>query len=384
MTDERRVLLWTHRLAGADRRTGVGRYVVELTRALAAGRVGTDDEPSLRYELAAGPEREAASWIPSRVAVHRLGRDRRMLHLTWSIAHRPVIERWTGPVGLVHALAPSFPVPSRAPLVVTVHDLYPLEQPQGQSHFTGWANRRGLRWAFDHAAHLVTDSEHVRSRIIETTDVDPERVTACPLGVSERFASPVAPAVQDEALGRLGIAPRQYVLAVGAVGTRKNLPTLIAALAQLEPPLSIVIAGPPGDALAQVQQVIGRFGLDARVHVAGFVSDDALSALMTNALALAHPSFDEGFGFTPLEAMAGGTPAIVAASGSLPEVVGDAAIVVPSRDVEEWAASIARVRDDPDLRDRLADAGRSRARAFTWSRTAIATASVHRRVLGAS
>jgi alpha-1,3-rhamnosyl/mannosyltransferase len=372
-----RALLWTHRLAGAERQTGVGRYVVELANALvadAAGGVG-----DLRYELCAGPETEPATWLPPGMEVCRLGHHRRLLHLAWALGRRPVVERMTGPVALVHALAPTFPVPSRAPLVVTVHDLFPFEHPSWSGRFEGWANRRALRWAIDHAAHIVTDSDHVRDKLIARHGVAPDRATTAWLGISNRFVEPVPPAVRDAALAALGLTPRAYVLSVGAVTDRKDLPTIVAAMAQLPEPLPLVVAGPMGGGERGLHAAIERHRMADRVRITGFVDDDTLRALVANACALVHPSLDEGFGFTPLEAMAAGTPAVVSASGSLPEIVGDAAVVVREREPERWAEAITRL-GDPATSAPLVAAGRERAAEFTWSRTAAVTAAVHRQV----
>lgn len=370
------VLLWTHRLAGAEGRTGVGRYVVELTRALAAepGAAG------LSYELCAGVEREQADWIPAGVGVRRMKGNRRLVHLAWAAVGRPPIERLAGPADLVHAMAPSFPLPARAPRVVTIHDLFPLEHPEWSGRAAGWANRRGMRWAFAEADHIVTVSAHVRDKILGH-GVEPGRVTVCHEGIADRFGTPVPDATRDAVLADLGVTAGRYVLAVGVVSNRKDLPTVVDAVTRLPPPLDLVVAGPPGDGQEALLAAVERHRAGGRVRVAGFVRDEALRALIGSALALVHPSLDEGFGFTPLEAMAAGTPAIVAASGSLPEVVGDAAVVVPAGDPEAWAAAIDGLRADPDRVAGLVAAGRARAAGFTWARTAAATAAVHRAVL---
>jgi glycosyltransferase involved in cell wall biosynthesis len=163
---------------------------------------------------------------------------------------------------------------------------------------------------------------------------------------------------------------------------RKNLSMLLDALATLPPPLRLVVAGPPGPTTEAFVAKADRLGLAERVSILGFVPDADLTAVLRGAMALVHPSLDEGFGFTPLEAMAAGVPSIVAASGSLPEVVGDAAVVVGAGDAASWAGAIAALADDDDRRAVLVARGIERAARFDWSATGAATAAVHRRVAG--
>ena len=366
-----RILLWAHRLAGAERRTGIGRYVVALTRALA--EPGVVAGPPVRYELCAGPEREEPDWVPPGVGVQRLGPHRQALHLAWTIAHRPRIERFTGPATVVHSLYPGFPVPSRAPSVVTVHDTFVLDHPEWFGRFEGWANRRALRWAADEAAHLLADSHHTKRQLVERLGVEPDRVTVVWLGIDDRFSGSElsqahGPAVEPT-LERHGLARGEYLLAVGAVNERKNFATLVECLRRLAPPMQLVLAGPAGSASAELQATIEAAGVTDRVRLLGFVPDDDLRALLQGALALVHPSLDEGFGFTPLEAMAAGVPAVVSGAGSLAEVVADAAVVVPVTDRDGWAAAVDQLRRDPDHRAELIERGRRRAQRFTWRDT---------------
>jgi len=131
-----RALLVAHRLASPEA-TGIGRYVRELTCAVAVGA----DAAGWQVAVGSAPEREAAAWVPPGVAVHRLGRHRRLTHLGWTAAGGPALERLTAPVDVVHVLSPFVPVPSRAPQVWTVHDTFPLDNPDWSGRIDGWAAR---------------------------------------------------------------------------------------------------------------------------------------------------------------------------------------------------------------------------------------------------
>jgi len=135
------------------------------------------------------------------------------------------------------------------------------------------------------------------------------------------------------------------------------------------------------DSGAPVLAEIERLRLRERIRVTGFIPDADLHALLSGALALAHPSMDEGFGLPPLEAMAAGVPVAAARAGSIPEIVGDAAVLLDPSDEAAWTAALSDLAGDADLRARLRAAGRVRAADFTWERAAEATLAVYAKVL---
>jgi glycosyltransferase involved in cell wall biosynthesis len=167
-----------------------------------------------------------------------------------------------------------------------------------------------------------------------------------------------------------------FAVSVGTVSTRKNHAVAVRAVAKV-PDVELVIVGPAGDASASVARLADELGVTHRVHFRGAVSDDQLADLVGRALVLVHPSTDEGFGLPPLEAMTAGTPAIVSRCGSLPEVVGDAAVIVDHDDADGWAAAIDRIRTDDDLRSGLVRRGKARAAVFTWEETARRLRAIH-------
>lgn len=369
MSGTGRVVLLAHRLARPEA-TGIGRYVRGLVTALAA------DDPG--FAVAAAPEHEEATWVPRDVAVLRLPGPRRALHAAWALTARPSLDRLVGRPRLVHVLSPFAPVRTAAPLVATIHDLMPLREPG----WYGGGERLGFVRAVERfvatGAHLVAVSEVVAAELA-SLGADRSRIYVVPNGVDEVFFAPGDPA---PVCARLGLAPGRYLVAVGAVSHRKNAVVVVRALARLAPPARppLVLAGPSADATAGILAEAARLGVDVR-HT-GWLPDADLAPLVAGAAALVHPSRDEGFGLTPVEAMAAGTPAVVARAGALAETVGDAALLVDPDDPDAWAGAIATVLADADLRARLVAAGRARAAGLTWRRTAAATRRVHELVLG--
>ncbi|HWG73072.1 MAG TPA: glycosyltransferase family 1 protein [Acidimicrobiales bacterium] len=154
-------------------------------------------------------------------------------------------------------------------------------------------------------------------------------------------------------------------------------------MASVEPvDVPLVLAGRADTGAGQVRSEIERLGLEKRVRLAGFVTDDTLPALLQGATALLHPSADEGFGIPPLEAMAAGTPVVAARAGALPEIVANAGLLVDAHDAVGWASAISDVASNLELRLRLRATGRARAAGFTWDKVARETWALHRRQLG--
>jgi alpha-1,3-rhamnosyl/mannosyltransferase len=201
--------------------------------------------------------------------------------------------------------------------------------------------------------------------------------------VSDEFRQKV-PRERQLAVGRrFGVSPGSYLLAIGNISLRKNLMTLIRAVSRLDPTVPpLVLIGSPDTSSGAVQAEIDRLGLHHRIRLVGFVPDRDLPALLQGAHALLHPSFDEGFGLPPLEAMAAGTPVVASRGGSLPEIVADAGLLVDPTDIDEWAHAISTIVSDGEQRQALTDAGRCRATRFTWRETAQQTLAVHARLVG--
>jgi glycosyltransferase involved in cell wall biosynthesis len=370
-----RVVLLAHRLA-RPHATGIGRYVAGLASALA--RVWSPEA----FVLAAAAEAEVAGWVPPGVAVARVPGPRRALLGAWTLLGRPSLDTLSGRPRLVHVLSPFAPVPTAAPVVATVHDLMPYRWPAwyGRGERAGFV--RAVERFCAEAAHLVAVSATVAAELA-ARGVEPDRITVVHPGVDAAFFAP-DPARTVAVCRANGVSPGGYLLAVGAVSSRKNAVVVVRALARLAPGerLPLLLAGPPGDGLDDLRAEAARLGVSSLVRHLGYVDAADLPPLVAGAAALVHPSREEGFGLPPLEAMAAGTPVVAADAASLPEVAGQAALLAPPDDPDAWAAAIAALRRDPELRARMVAAGRERAAGFTWERAAAATRAVYERLLG--
>jgi glycosyltransferase involved in cell wall biosynthesis len=293
----------------------------------------------------------------------------------------PPLERSTGPVDLVHVLAPFVPVPSRAPLVATVHDLLPLEHGRWYKRAERAGYRRGLADVARRAARIIAVSDRVASAISDVLDVEADRITVIHEGVGEAFRREPSDTEKAQVCERYGVVPGRFVIAVGAVEARKNLAVLVAGLSGLD--VTLLLAGTKGDgweAVSGARQGAGPL----RVQAPGHVPDADLPVLVASARVLAHPSLDEGFGLPPLEAMAAGTPVVLTRAGALPELAGDAAVWVHPNDVRGWRQALRATLDDDVLHAQLVAAGRARAKGLTWDRAASATVGVDRDALASA
>lgn len=255
--------------------------------------------------------------------------------------------------------------------VLVIHDVAALRLPRGYSRSYVAYQRVMLPALARGARLLITVSEFSRRELVEVLGADPARTEVIPEGVDERFGS--ATGAEIAALAARYKLERPYVLAVGTVSARKNLNVLEAARHALaERGIELVVAGSNRGYLRGAASSLRRLG---------YVDDQDLPALYAGARALAMPSRYEGFGLPCLEAMACGTPVVASRCAALPETVGDAGLLVDADDAQAFAeALLAAARDEP-LHARLAHAGRERAAAFPWSRTAELTDAVIGRLL---
>jgi glycosyltransferase involved in cell wall biosynthesis len=221
------------------------------------------------------------------------------------------------------------------------------------------------------ADHVIADSAATRDDLVAHYGTPPEKISVLYSGVSRVFQPVRDPAVLAAVRERYGLRSGPFVLGVGTIQPRKNYARLIQALArQPDPELSLVIAGGKGWLYDAIFAEVERCGLQGRVIFPGFVADEDLPALYSAARVYAYPSTYEGFGLPLLEAYACGTPVVTSTAACLPEVAGDAALLVPPTDVDALAAALHQAASDEALRARLIARGFERVKAFTWERSA--------------
>jgi glycosyltransferase involved in cell wall biosynthesis len=286
-----------------------------------------------------------------------------------------------------HAL-PIYP-PSRS--VVTIHDLIPLSEPEYHGSPLAHGYFRLTCFAARQAAAVITDSEFSASEIERLLHIPRERIYIVPLGVESHFTPIDDPQALARARTRLSL-PETYLLYVGGADARKNIDVLLRALALVRDGAlgdvhlpTLVIAANAADAgstpwhpdwRAQAQAL----GLSREIHWVDRIAEEDLPAVYRGATAFCFPSRIEGFGLTPLEALSCGTPVLCANTSSLPEVVGDAGLLLPAEDTPAWARAMVQVSEDAVLRRRLGEAGVRRAADFSWERTGAGVLAVIRQV----
>ena len=342
-----------HRVPG-----GTARATLDTVRAVEA--LGEVEQVGVSAWHRSPP---VAPWVPP-IAVHQLPLPRLALYDSWQRLRRPLVERATGPVDVVHATA-HVAAASRAPLVATVHDLHFLHEPghftkRGISVFT-----RFLSIIRSHAAIVVCPSEATRADC-EAAGISPERLRVTPWGIEPVPAT--AAAVAE--VRRRHDLHRPYVLFTGTVEPRKNLARLLEAFARLgDVDADLVLVGPEGWSTDLPPTTARRLG---------FVSDADRDALYAGAAAVCYPSLREGFGLPVLEAMAQGAAVVTSATTATAEVAGDAALLVDPLDTDAIAGALAQLLGDRDLVARLGKLARARAAEQTWGRTAAATVEAYR------
>jgi glycosyltransferase involved in cell wall biosynthesis len=319
-------------------------------------------------------EPPAAPFRPA-VDVRHLPLPRLALYEAWHGLRWPPVERATGPVDVVHATAVAVP-PTRAPLVMTIHDLAFLADPSLVTRHGNRFFRRGTELARRHARLVLVPSEATAAEC-RGAGFDPDRLRIVPWGVDPQ---PVTPADVDAVRTRLGLQ-RPYVLFVGTVEPRKNLGGVIGAVAGLAGrDLDLVIVGPDGWNEDLDGRLTALAGTGIGVHRLGFLPPRELLPLYAGAGAFCFPSVREGFGMPVLDAMAHGAPVVTSAGTATAEVAGDAGLLVDPLDTAAITAALASVLDDPARAEHLRAAGRERAAGFTWDRTAELTAAAYAEV----
>ncbi|HCO04015.1 MAG TPA: glycosyltransferase family 1 protein [Actinobacteria bacterium] len=353
---------------------GIGTYTRELLLAL------TRADPSLRIAAFRSKGPDLPAWEFDAPEPVELPWAIRRSYPLWALTGRPSLPERLQVCDLLHS-----PLPAAVPpaglgqrLVVTVHDAAFLVRPDLFPRQWALLYRAAFRRAARHADAILVPSEHTAADVARLGKVERHRIHVTPLA-----AATSAPAIDVErTLQRLRV-PRPFVLSVGTLEPRKNLPLLVRTYRQLAvrgAPQALVLAGGVGWRSGELLRET-RAEAPGRVVLTGAMSGAELDALYRTTDAFVYPSLYEGFGLPVLEAMSRGAPSIVSNAASLPEVAGDAAVLFDPRSQRDLLEAMERVLGDTDLAARLRASGQIRAATFTWHRTARLTLEAYRSVV---
>lgn len=379
-----RVIFDARHLQTVSRTRGIGRYSRGLLAALARRA-----PPDLRWTLlrlatfppaaplATPPHDELRVMRPRRPELAMLALDPPMLSLELAGYGRDTVY---------HSVQLGLPVLRRAAAVLTIHDLAPLHWPD---HYLRWPHVRvGHMWQYalaQRADAVIVPSQATKGDVIARLRIPPSRIRVIPEAVDPEFTPPSRDEGRRVARERFGI-PERYVLYVGQFDPRKNMDGLLAAFARAaesDRALRLVVAGELGKLQAHLRAAMQRTRAPLeRVVVTGFVDDATLAALYAGAECLLHAALLEGFGLTPLESLAAGTPVVGYRAGAVLEVVGDAGILVDADEPAALGEALVSLLSSEALAADLRDRAASRAALFSWDRAAEETIGLYRWAAG--
>ncbi|MBI2886692.1 MAG: glycosyltransferase family 4 protein [Chloroflexi bacterium] len=354
----------------AQEGAGIGRFTRELVAALLAE--GPQHEYVFLAPRGSRPPFVVASCPQARWAA--LPVSARAAAVFWQRARLPVPVEWfTGPLDIFHATDYVLPPLRAAQGVVTIHDLSFLRHPEYAEPSLARYLLGAVPRALERARLVLADSEFTKEELVTCLGLPPERVAVVYGGVSDAFHPVEDPETRADLQRRYQL-PKDYLLTVCRLEPRKNLPGVLRAYRVLldrgVTVMPLAIGGSRGWGYGPIFQTVADLGLERHVRFLGYVPEQDLPPLLSGAAAFLYPSFYEGFGLPPLEAMACGTPVVASNVASLPEVLGDAALLVAPADTEGIADAISRLVRDAGLRERLRQQGLARARRFSWAAAA--------------
>lgn len=274
--------------------------------------------------------------------------------------HRVVEEEQVDVVWGPHT---TLPLRLRGPAVVSIHDLTSITMPHRHQLRTLASFNLFVSWSLDKADAIAAVSQVVADETMRGFGVPSSKIHLVPNGVDDFFFEKEDP----RPLLPAGV-PEHYILYAGTLEPRKGVDVLLSAWERLADPPTLVLCGDPGWHQTRVRRRMERHG--SKIVRTGFVDRRVLRALMRQARLFVYPSRYEGFGLPPLEAMACGTPVVATRAGALPEVLGDAAVLVQRDNPEELALAISRLLEEQSLRSELIEKGRTRAGQFRWDHSA--------------
>ncbi len=357
---------------------GIGRY----TRGLITGLLRTHVELPIHLLATRDAPPPPASW---QFPFHRLPLNERAAVILWQRLNIPVPVEWLIGKGRVYH-SPDFVLPPLRQMagIVTVHDLSFIVYPQYAVPGLEFYLRKAVPRAVKRARVVLADSQNTKADLVRFWNTPPDKIHVLYPGLDPAFR----PIRDEEHLHRVRTRyslPDRFILSVSRLEPRKNFVGLIHAFerfkARTSYPHHLVIAGGKGWKYEPIFQAAAASPFREAIHFLGFVDDEDLPALYTLADVFAYPTFYEGFGFPPLEAMACGTPVLSSDNSSLPEVVGDGGILLPANDVDAWADALQKILSDDALRSRLIEKGYTQSAKFTWEKSAQHLVRIYRTLM---
>lgn len=357
---------------------GIGRYVRELTAALSR----IDQESSYRLFVSGAKVNDLLqvpapnfTWHPTSISPLWLAR-------LWHRARLPFpVEVFTGNVDLYHAT--DFVLPPTLPstkTLLTVHDLSFIRVPEAASPALKAYLENVVPRSTKQADHILADSQATKDDLIEFYQIADDKITVLLSGVDQRFHRVTNKQDLERVNDKYELTDKRYIFSVGTVQPRKNYSRVIQSLYRLRQQgvdVHYAIAGGKGWLEDEMYQTIKDSNLQNYVHLLGFVDDEDLPALYSSAECLVITSLYEGFGLPILEAMACGTPVITSNLSSLPEVAGDAAILVDPLNLEAISDNLHDLLTNPSTSAQFIDLGFQQVKYFTWAKSAEHLKSVY-------
>jgi glycosyltransferase involved in cell wall biosynthesis len=357
------------------RRAGVSHYIEQLLKHLALV------DHSNQYSLYTTHGVDAASLgLPPRFRVRSsiFPTINPRVRIPWEQGLAPLLLRQHG-ADLFHGTLNVAPFGCPVPRIITIHDLAFIRFPQTFRSYNRTYLDLATRVSARQSAYILAVSEHTKREVVGLLGIPPERVIVTYDAARAHFRPPDPAAL--EAFRTRHSLPEQFVLYVGTLEPRKNLLTLLEAYSQVarQSQVPLLIGGGKGWMFAPIFKRVEALQLREQVHFVGYLEEEELPLWYAAATLFVFPSLYEGFGMPPLEAMSCGTPVVTSNSSSLPEVVGQAGVMVSPTDDSALAEAILRLLQDATLRDELRERGFAQARAFSWRTTAERTLAVYER-----